>query len=339
MQQFTLIEPGKIEIRDIPVPTPLAGEVVVKINVALTCGTDLKAYDRGHSFIPMPGPFGHEYAGTIVKIGKDVRSFKEGDHVMGTHSAPCMACPYCKKGRHNLCESIMDQKVLGAFAEYLLLPSHIVSQNLFHKPDTISFESAAMLEPYSCVIHPYSKLKLDDTETALVIGAGPIGLMHLAYLHMNGKRVIVSDFFDDRLSLALNMGAYKATVPVNTLDVVNEATDGLGVDLVIECAGQVNVWETSVKYVRRGGTLVLFGGCPPGISVSYDTHRLHYDELTLMGSFHYTPADVQTAYHDLTERKIDLSCLISGEFPLRDLEKALILLREGKGIKYVLRPW
>lgn len=339
MQQVTLIEPGKIEIRDVPVPTPSDGEVVVTINAALTCGTDLKAYDRGHSFIPMPGPFGHEYAGTVIKTGKDVRSFKEGDHVMGTHSAPCMTCPYCKKGMHNLCETIMDQKVLGAFAEYVLLPSHIVSQNLFHKPDNISFEEAAMLEPYSCVIHPYRKLNLDNTDTALVIGAGPIGLMHLAYLNMEGIRVIVSDFFDDRLDLASNMGAYKTTAPVNTIDTVNEATDGLGVDLVIECSGQMNVWETSAEYVRRGGTLVLFGGCPSGTSVSYDTHRLHYDELTLMGSFHYTPEDVRTAYHDLTEKKVDLSPLISGEFPLRDLEKALILLREGKGIKYVLRPW
>jgi L-iditol 2-dehydrogenase len=337
MQQITLIEPGKIEISDVPVPGPSDGEVVIKVNTALTCGTDLKAYDRGHSFIPMPGPFGHEYSGTVAKTGNGVQSFKEGDHVMGTHSAPCMACRYCKKGIYNLCETIMDQKVLGAFAEYILLPPHIVNQNLYHKPDTISFEEAAMLEPYSCVIHPYSRLNLDNTETALVIGAGPIGLMHLAYLHMKGIRVIVSDFFDDRLSLASTMGAYKTDVPVNTLDTANDATDGLGVDLAIECSGQVNVWETSARYVRKGGTLVLFGGCPSGTSVSYDTHRLHYDELTLMGSFHYTPADVRTAYHDLTERKIDLSRLITGEFPLRDLEKALMLLREGKGIKYAIK--
>ncbi len=338
MQQFTLIEPGKIEIIDVPDPEPIRGQVLVKVKAALTCGTDLKAYDRGHSFIPMPGPFGHEYSGTVIKTGKDVRSFKEGDHVMGTHSAPCMLCPYCKKGMHNLCDTIMDQKVLGAFAEHILLPSHIVNQNLFHKPDTISFEEAAMLEPYSCVVHPYSRLNLDDIETALVIGAGPIGLMHLAYLNMKGIQVIVSDFFDDRLSLASKMGAYKTTVPVNTLDIVNEATSRLGVDLVIECSGQVNVWETSAQYLRRGGTLVLFGGCPSGTSVSYDTHRLHYDELTLIGSFHYTPADVQKAYQNITERKIDLSPLISGEFPLKDLEKALILLREGKGLKYVLKP-
>lgn len=338
MQQVILIEPGTIELRDVPIPEPSGGEVVLKIDTALTCGTDLKAYIRGHNLIPMPGPFGHEYSGTIARAGSDVRDLKEGDQVMGVHSAPCLECRFCKKGIYNLCESMMEKKALGAFAEYLLLPAHVVKQNLFRKPGILSFEEAALLEPFSCVMHPYGKLKLGEIETALVIGAGPIGLMHLAYLKTKGIQVILSDYFDDRLSLGERMGADSISVPHDVEDVVKDTTGNFGVDLVIECTGQHGVWEKAVHYVRRGGTIVLFGGCPAGSNVTYDTHRLHYDELTLTGSFHYTPGDVKTAYLVMLDRSMDLSLLISGNLRLEEIEKALIKLKEGKGIKYALKP-
>ena len=338
MKQAFLIQPGKIEIRDVPIPEPLEGEVVVKINTALTCGTDLKAYMRGHSLIPMPGPFGHEYSGTIYKAGKGAGQFKEGDGVMGVHSAPCFTCMYCRKGVYNLCETIMDQKALGAFAEYMVLPERVVRQNLFHKPSELRFDVAALLEPLSCVVHPYSKLNMDYVETALVIGAGPIGLMHLAYLKMYGIKVIVSDFFDDRLEMAADMGATRAVIPKAVRNMIEAITDNAGVDLVIECTGQQGVWEKSVNYVRRGGTVVLFGGCASGTKVSYDAARLHYDELSLMGSFHFTPADVKKAYDIIITNKIDLSMLISGEYALENMAKALTLLESGVGIKYAVRP-
>jgi L-iditol 2-dehydrogenase len=349
MQQVILVRPGKIEIKDVPIPNPSAGEVVVKINTALTCGTDLKAYLRGHKLIPMPGPFGHEYSGTIAKIGKGVKGFKEGDHVMGVHSAPCMKCRYCKKQLYNLCEIIMDKKALGAFADYLLLPAHVVKQNLFHKPENLNFEDAALLEPFSCVVHPYGKLRLDEIKTALVLGAGPIGLMHLTYLKMRGIKVIVSDISKERLSIANKIGAQFIALtsersalkkePIKNIeDIVKKITDGIGVDLVVECTGQKGVWEHTVNYVRRGGTVILFGGCPAGTTVSYDSHRLHYDELTLVGSFHYTPTDVKIAYQLLIEKNIKLSKLISGKFKLQEIEKALNLLKKGRGIKYALRP-
>lgn len=343
MKQGILAAPGKIEIRDVPVPEPSEGEIVVKIDIALTCGTDLKAFVRGHALIPMPGPFGHEYAGVVARTGKGAGDYREGDPVMGVHSAPCMTCRYCKKGLYNHCDTIMEKKALGAFAEYLLLPSGVVTHNLFHKPEDLSFAQAALLEPLSCVVHPYGDSKIKDAETALVTGAGPIGLMHLAYLKKNGVKVIVSDISGERLLTAGEMGAdYIAGTGTDSgaavKQVVSDATDGLGVDLAVECTGQKSVWEDTVNYVRKGGAVMLFGGCPAGTGVCYDSHRLHYDELTLAGSFHYTPRDVQTAFRMLAEKKIDLSRLISGEFPLQDLEKAFVLLREGKGLKYALRP-
>lgn len=337
MKQAILAKPGSIEIRDVPAPEPSEGEIVIKINTSLTCGTDLKAYQRGHTLIPMPGPFGHEYSGTVAAAGKGVSDFKEGDHVMGVHSAPCNTCRYCRRGLFNLCEVIMEKKALGAFAEYMLVPSHVVKQNLFQKPVNVTFEEAALLEPFSCVLHPYNALNIDKIETALVFGAGPIGLMHLAYLMMHGIRTIVSDISESRLSAAEKMGG--TVSERDTLEsVIHKNTDTLGVDLVVECTGQPDVWEQTVHYVRRGGTAVLFGGCPAGTSVNYDTHRLHYDELTVSGSFHYTPHDVRLARQILVEKKIDLSALISGAFSLEELAEAFNLLDAGKGIKYAIRP-
>jgi len=338
MKQAYLLEPGKIEIRDVPIPEPSEGEVVVKVNTALTCGTDLKAYLRGHSLIPMPGPFGHEYSGTVYKTGKGVDQFKPGDDVMGVHSAPCLECIYCNKGMHNLCEIIMDQKALGAFADYMVLPERVVRQNLFHKPPELSYKVAALLEPLACVVHPYSKLDMDNIETALVIGAGSIGLMHLAYLKMKGVKVIVSDFLDARLDLAADMGASCAVVPKAVKNIIESMTGNAGVDLVMECTGQQGIWEKSVNYVRRGGTVVLFGGCASGTTVSYDAARLHYDEINLMGSFHFAPADVKKAYDIIVDNRINLSMLISGEYPLENMEKAFVLMEEGIGVKYAVRP-
>jgi L-iditol 2-dehydrogenase len=338
MRQAILKKPGELEIRDVPVPEPSEGEVVIRIRAALTCGTDLKAYIRGHSLIPMPGPFGHEYSGTIARVGKGVDRFREGDEVMGVHSAPCLSCRLCKKGKYNLCEHIMDTKALGAFAEYLLLPSNVVRTNLFHKPSELEFEIAAILEPLSCVVHPYRRFIHEKIETALIMGSGPIGLLHLFCLREMGAEVIVSDISDERLNIANDMGAHRTSLPEQLERVIAEETDGAGVDLVVECTGKREVWEESIKYVCKGGAVILFGGCPPGTEACFDTYRLHYDEISIMGSFHYTPDDVAYARDLLIKRKTELFRLISGRVPLDKLEDSLRLLMKGKGIKYAVNP-
>lgn len=332
-----LVKPGCIELRDIPLPDPSKGEVLIKIRAALTCGTDLKAYQRGHPMIPMPGPFGHEFSGVIAKIGKDVSRFREGDEVMCVHSAPCGRCIYCSKDRFNLCENVMDTKVLGAFAEYILLPEHIVKQNMFAKPASIPFETAAMLEPLACVVHGIRQLDIHVGSSALVMGSGPIGLLHLAVLKMMGSSVIVTARNETRLETARELGADACVKPERLHDAVNRLTGSIGVDFVIECTGQAEVWEHSVDYARRGGTVMLFGGCKTGTRVSYDTYRLHYDELTLKGSFHFTPADVAAA-KELLEQGLNVSSIITGSYPLADLGKALSRLAQSDGLKYAIIP-
>ncbi len=325
-----LVKPGTIELREIPTPTPSDGEILVKIKAALTCGTDLKAFRRGHPMIPMPGVFGHEFSGIVTGIGKGVKKFKEGDEIMAVHSAPCLTCRYCKKKLYNLCENIMSAKVLGAFAEYILLPSHIVRQNVFHKPKNLSFEEAAFLEPLSCVVHSMESLDIKKDDHTLIIGAGPIGLLHLLLLKAQGARVTVMDKHEKKLKIAKSCGAnyvFRSNYP--PLDNFN---------YVFECTGRPEVWEASVNYVCKGGTVILFGGCKKGTKVTYDTERLHYDEITIKGVFHYTPADVKKAYKLLSDGKLKVSSLISGRYPLKNIQKAFDKLIKGEGIKYAIIP-
>jgi L-iditol 2-dehydrogenase len=337
MFSYYLIEPGILDLRELKKPEPDYGEVLVRIKAALTCGTDLKAYLRGHPMIPMPGVFGHEFSGIIEKIGKGVRNFKIGDEIMAVHSAPCHKCIYCKKRFYNLCENIMKTKVLGAFSEYILLPAHIVKENLFHKPSNISFEEAAFLEPLSCVVHSIKKVDIKKGDVVLIIGAGPIGLLHISLTKLKGAKVIVTALEPERLKLAESLGADKAIPPSEVDKTIENLTEGIGVDFVFECTGQLSVWESAINYVRKGGTIILFGGVKSGTKVSYDTYRLHYDEITLKGVFHFTPQDVKEAYK-LLKDTISVTPLISGTFSLKDLPTALEKLSQGEGIKYAIIP-
>lgn len=333
-----LIGPQKIEIREIETPKPAKGEALVKVKAALTCGTDLKAYLRGHPLIPVPGVFGHEFSGVIAETGRGVKKFRAGDEIMSVHTAPCLKCRYCKKERFHLCENIMDSKVLGAFAEYLLVPAHIVEQNMFKKPSALRFEEAAFLEPLSCVVHGINELNIKKNDRILIIGAGPIGLLHLMMAKLKGARVIIAGFEEKRLFLAKELGAEAAVMPHEIADAVREFTKGLGVDSVIECTGQAEVWESSVNHARRGGTVILFGGCKGGTKVIYDAGRLHYDEITLKGVFHFMPSDVKTAYRLLKEKKIKAAKLVTKTYLLKDISNAFESLAMAEGIKYAIIP-
>ena len=340
MKSQFLTAPGHLELRDIPVPRPQPGEMVVRIHAALTCGTDLKAWRRGHPKIPLPSPFGHEFAGTISAVGTGVTTFRPGQAVMAVHSAPCGACFFCRAGQENLCDSVMESKVLGAYAEEILLPAHIVARNVYPKPETLSFEAAAFLEPLACVVHAGRVQPLRSGETVLIIGAGPIGLLFLLLARARGARVIVAGRRAGRLALARQLGADSVvdSEEEDVLAAVLAATAGRGADQVIECTGSPEVWQTTPSLVRKGGRVLLYGGCPAGTSVSFDAGRLHYDEIMLQGAFHFTPPAVAEARDLLVSGAIDVSPLISGRFPLSELEHALRLLQAGEGLKYAIIP-
>ena len=328
-------------MRDIAPPIPGPGELTVTIRAALTCGTDVKTFRRGHPKIPLPSPFGHEFSGVVSSVGEGVANFRPGDPVMTVHSAPCGSCFYCCGGQENLCERIMETKVLGAFAEEILLPAHIVARNTHPKPPHLSFEEASFLEPLACVVHGNRIQPIRPGETLLILGAGPIGLLFLLLARARrAGRIIVAGRRRDRLDLARELGADLVldTEREDPQAAVAAHTESRGADQVIECAGLPAAWESCPGLVRKGGRILLFGGCPAESRACFDTARLHYDEITLQGVFHFTPQAVAEARDWLVSGSIDVRPLISGRFPLGKLEQALELLMAGKGVKYAIVP-
>lgn len=340
-QQLFLDRPGSLTLRTVEPPRPGPGEVVVQVRAALTCGTDLKFYRRGHPKFPMPSPFGHEFSGDVWEVGEGVTRFQKGQPVVVAPTAPCGRCRHCRKGLGNLCDLTMKTIVLGAFAEYVRVPAHIVRQNMYPKPEGLSYLEAAVLEPLSCVVYGTNFLEMGPEDTVAIVGAGPIGLMHLMLARLRGAgRVIMAGRRSLRLRAARKLGAdHILDVDRQPLEEgLRRLTGGRGAEVVIECTGRPNVWEQSIALARRGGTVMLFGGCPSGSQVQVPLDRLLLDGLRVIGVFHFTPEAVHQAYRLLASRALRVSNLITGIHPLSDFRRVFDILSRGEAIKLALLP-
>jgi L-iditol 2-dehydrogenase len=339
MRQAHLTAPRTLEWRDTPVPTPGPGEVLVGIRAALTCGTDLKTYRRGHPKLGY-GPFGHEAAGDVVAVGLGVERFAPGDAIMWVQTAPCGSCNACLAGSRNLCERLFDRIALGAYGDRLLLPSHVVAQNTYRKPAHLSYIEAAFLEPFACIVHGWNVLRRASAlrpmpDGVAIVGAGTIGLLHLLFAVKAGVRATVIARGDARKSLAQRLGAADI---VDADDAARIEKSRGTFDAVIECAGTAEAWQEGLRQARPGGRVLFFSGLPSGAVVELDATRLHYAELTCLGSFHFTPADVREAYELLAFGGIDVKPLVSGVEPLDRLADVFERLDRREGHKFALIP-
>ncbi len=320
-------------------PQPGKGEVIVQIRAALTCGTDLKTYRRGHPKLAF-GPFGHEASGDIVAVGQGVESFAIGDAVMWVQTAPCGSCAHCQAGRENLCVRLTEGMALGAYADFLRLPAHVVARNLFAKPQQLSYIEAAFLEPFSCVVHGWSVLERANAQSPIpqsvaIVGAGSIGLLHLAYAKHAGIAATVVARHEQRLEMAARLGAQR-TVAAEFDSVPAELAASF--PAVIECGGTPESWQEAVRLAAPGGLVLFFSGLPKGTHVPLDATRVHYEELTCLGSFHFTPGDVRQARELIIAGVVPARQLISEVLSLASLAEAFARLDSRAGFKYALIP-
>ena len=306
--------PGDVRVEDLPDPVPDPGEVLVQVEVALTDGTDLKAFRRGHPvlFPELPSRFGHEFCGLETAGGR---------RVVAANSAPCGECPPCRRGQETLCE---DRPFLnGAYAELLVVPERIARTNMRLVPATLAPEVAALVEPLACCLHGVERAGIRSGDTVAVLGLGPIGLMLCACVADAGGRPAAVGGRPARRELA---GLFGASVG-----------DGHGADVVIEAAGTPDAWADAVELVRPGGTAVFFGGLERDAALRVDAHRLHYEELTLLGAFHHAPRHVSAALAFLASDAYPWARLITHRIGLEEVP-ALFADPPGDLLKAAVYP-
>ncbi|MEM3673426.1 MAG: zinc-binding dehydrogenase [Candidatus Bathyarchaeia archaeon] len=331
-----------LRIEDVEIPKVDTGEVLVKVKAATTCGTDLKIYQRGYveKVIKLPTIFGHEWAGEVVEVGEGLEWPKKGMRVRAGNSAPCLRCVMCQKGKYNLCEDMIW--LWGAYAEYIKVPARMVLVNMQEIPPHVSYEEAAITEPLACVLHGVEEARVKLGDTVAIIGAGPIGLLHLLTVKKMGvEKAIVIDLIDERLNFAAKLGADEVinAGKADVLEGVKWLTKGYGADVVIEAIGLPSTWEQAIKLARKGGTVLEFGGCPPGTEIKVNAETLHYGELTLLGAFHTTPLHFRKALSLISSRTVDVRPLVTRKMRLSEIKEAFEVLATSKSeIKIAINP-
>ena len=335
--------PGDIRYEDVPIQEPKEGEVLIKIKAALTCGTDVKTYRRGHPVLikKLPSGFGHEFSGVVEKLGAGVDKFKVGDRVVAANSAPCGECFYCKKEEYNLCENL--DLLNGAYAEYITIPARIVEKNMIILPDDLSFERAAFCEPLANVVHGAYRTEIKEGQSVGIIGIGPIGLLFARTAKLMGARVIVGGRNPVKLKLAEEFAHADEIVDLkkypNPEKIFKDFSDEKkGLDVAVECVGLPEIWERIFTFVRPGGTVHIFGGCKSGSTVTFDATKMHYGDMKMMSVFHHTPKYFREALNLIASGKMEVEKLITDKLELKDVEYAMQEHIAGRAIKFLITP-
>ena len=338
-----------VVVADVDVPEPGPGEVLLRVDAALSCGTDAKVFRRGYHarMLVPPCPIGHEYAGTVARVGSGVSGVSEGDAVVGGNSAPCGACEWCRDGREALCDDLLF--VNGAFAEWLLVPARVVARNLHPRPRGTDPVVAAATEPVACVLKGIETARARTGESALVLGSGPIACVFAALLAETGVQSVVLARRPEAADVARAMGASDVVLTApGAGDVDDETIDRLratsaagdGFDLVVEAAGAAATTAASPRLCRKGGRVLLFGGCAADVRVDVSPALLHYEEIDLVSSFHHTPRHVEAALDALAGGRLDVRPLLEAPVDVEGVPEALRRSadRELRGKVPVLPP-
>jgi len=333
----------KVRIDEVPIPEMGSDEVQVKIDACAVCPTGLREYAGTRPFRePLIGADGHEPAGTIVRVGKDVKDFSEGDKILLKGADPCGTCYFCRRGMSNKCSNqyIPGMKLMrpGAFAEYVVTPANMIAK----LPDGVTPEEGTFVGPLSDVIHGVNDLAYPDIgDNAVVVGAGPNGLLYNQVLRLRGVNVIQTDVIDFRLKAAKKYGAI-ATINAKEEDVrerVLELTDGKGAEVVIVATGNKNAQEQGISVAAVRGRVVFFAGTYPSTKVEVDPNRVHYDEIIITGASAHRLQNFYMSCDLIAHHKIDLLGLVTDRFPLEKTQEALDATINGIGLKKMVLPW
>lgn len=348
MRAAVFLAPNEMELRDIHRPEPGPGEVVVKVGSCAVCGTDLRIFAGGKTRgVFPPRVLGHEIAGEVVSLGKGAAEFtpvKPGDHVATVPGMPCLACRFCNTGHENLCKrrSALGYSYDGGFAEYMVVPARGVQIGaIVPVPKHLSDAEASLAEPLACVVNGQRKSKVQLGDVVLIIGAGPIGLMHLALARIAGARkVLVSEPNAARRLLAGELGATRTIDPTaeKLAEAVLNETNGDGADVVCAAIGVPQIVNELLAVARPGGRVNLFAGYSGTGHTTIEANLIHYGELIVTGTSGCTREDFRHAMYLLESGQLNIKPLITHRFPLDQIEQAFSTTRTGAGLRVVVEP-
>ena len=339
--------PNDLRVEERPTPETGPNEALLKVESASICGTDLRILHGEHRMYPegtvrIPG---HELVGRLAAVGSDVKGLQVGQRVFVAPNVGCGHCRQCVNGRNNLCADYDAFGITldGGFAEYMRITAPAILQgNVIPLDESVDTAVAALLEPFACVLHGQEPLGIGPGDVVLVIGAGPIGIMHLLLARLSGAgRVIVSEMVPDRLAQAGTFGADRTVNPAEEdLDAVVKAeSEGRGADVVIVAAPAHRAQEDALKLAALGGRINYFGGLPKDKpTINFDSNLVHYKELLVTGTTACSTADCRRAAAIVGSGRIDLSGLVSAKYALQDALDAFAAAEDRRSLKIVLQP-
>ncbi len=335
--------PGNIAYTDFPDPTVQPGQVVVEVRATGLCGTDLSLYHWTESTVRQfrPEPplvMGHEFSGVVSDVGPGVTGFRVGERVTANPIMFCGHCYYCRSGRHSICDDrpILGMRLNGCFARFVA----VRQDNVYPVPKEVSFEAAAMSEVLCVALHALDRVPVGPGDTAVVVGAGPLGFLILLAARAGGaSRIVMTGLGADRerLKVATALGAH--TIVADEMDpaqAVCELTRGLGADVVFECTGHPSGVPQALGLVRKGGRIGVLG-MGHGES-SFNTAILSYREVELIGVRAYDPKVWHRSYDVLASRQFPLEDLVTHRLPMQEAERGIELMTSRQGLKVMFTP-
>ncbi|WP_122642267.1 zinc-dependent dehydrogenase [Luxibacter massiliensis] len=345
MRAVILKAPNDFAPTDIPRPAVGSKEILLEMKKAAICGTDMRILEGTKTKgVRYPSVIGHEICGVVAEVGKDTEGFQVGDKVAIANVIPCGSCPACLKGRENAC---MNRKAIGyefdgGFEEYVLIPEiAIESGNVIKLPESVSFTAGALIEPLACCIRGLKNAGTGFNDTVLIVGAGPIGLMHMQLSKISGaKQVIVSEPNEMRRQVALELGADRVVDPTteDLEKIIKDATKGMGADVIIMAIGVPALVDSTLKLCKKGGTVNLFAGFAGTGKCTIEVNTIHYNEINVNGSTAYKREDYLEAADMVIGGKINLDKIATHTFKIDEFQKAYELCKSGKGLKVMIEP-
>ena len=328
-----------VRLEEIPTPRIGPGELLVKVVASGICGSDVMEWYR---IKKAPRVLGHEIAGEIFEVGKNVRNYRTGDRVFVSHHVPCNTCGYCLNGHHTVCDTLRSTNFdPGGFAEYIRIPEINVDRGVFILPEEISYEEGVFIEPLACVLRGQRLAKFSPGQSVFVIGSGISGLLHIALARASGAgHIVASDIHEYRLKAAKKFGAddvfdAKEVAPSR----IREINHGRLVDLVIVCAGTTLAYDQALQSVDRGGSVLCFAPLEPGVNVSFPFFDFWNDGITLLPTYGGGPLDIERAIELMRTHRLPLHEMITHRLSLADTGLGFKLVAEAKeSIKVIIEP-